>query len=97
MDATKRNKKKSLLKFSPRDEHVLTWRKRLTRVQGITFVEVLIVSVRILHFPFFFWHFFSSSLYYLFVHKKNLYDDLNRLTMLVRSADSTLASNISFS
>ena len=41
---------------------------------------------------FFSFIFFCSPLYYLFVNKKNVYVDLSRRTMLVRSADSTLAS-----
>jgi len=41
-------------------------------------------------FPGFF--FFPSSFYYIFVNKKNLFVDLNRWTMPVRSAGSTLDS-----
>jgi len=60
-------------------------------VQAHAHSKILLrVSVQIPDFSIFF--FFCSSFYYLFVNKKNLFVELSRRTMLVRSTGSTLAS-----
>jgi len=70
----------------------VTWRKWLKHVHEVKFGIGRRFKSRIFPSFFCFFVFFCSSFYYIFVYKKNLFVNLNRQTMLARSAGSTLAS-----
>ena len=74
----------------------VTWRGWLARV--LMRETILRMSVQVLNFfPrffFFAFFFFYSSFYYFFVNRKDLFVDLSRRTMLVRSAGSKAGFDI---
>ena len=98
MNATKQNKRKWLFKF-PRFPLVRVDVAQVIKALATGYTRRSFQSVgsnpgldfSTFFFPLFFF-FFCLPLYYLFVNKKNVYVDLSRRTMLVRSADQRLAS-----
>ena len=83
-NATKRNKRKSLVTCSLKLPYVVVVQVIKAKICTYAPLDVFRALVRILNLPTFFWPFFFALLFIIFLLTKKLFVDLSRRTMLVR-------------